>query len=288
LNGVLVFQSADRNLSLCHRWFQNLLEKSDNKEELSSFIAEENGQYLNTFTDAFHDPTIIGDATSSGYYRSSLSGLLPHIFNGLDTKYIYSIQIDGSIALDQVGRVHFDVGTLGNRVQIKDLSLKLIESKHMLDVVRPDPLLTLKCPKWHQKVYSLPFASLTTTTINITQDFPLIYGAKRVFFGMTESSASTPENCFMMHHGDITGIELKVNGVSRQNLATKGQIHAHMNKYYMNNTGHHSHFPPGITAYGQFQWLFFNFVSCDYPNINKGNNKKINIVGGVSSKVLRY
>jgi len=101
---------------------------------------------------------------------------------------------------------------------------------------------------------------------------------------MTESSASTPENCFIMHHGDITGIELKINGVSKHNLATKGQIHAHMNKYYVNNTGHHSHFPPGSTGYGQFQWLFYNFISCDYPNITKGNNKKINIVGGVSTK----
>jgi len=135
LNGVLVFQSSDKNLSLYHRWFQNLLEKSENKEELASYICEENGQYLSTFTDALHDPCIIGDATSSGYYRTSLSSILPHIFRGLDTRYIYSIQIDGSIALDQVGRVHYDVGTLGNRVQIKDLSLKLIESRHMVEVI---------------------------------------------------------------------------------------------------------------------------------------------------------
>jgi len=225
------------------------LEKSDSKEELSSFIAEETGQYLSTFTSAFHDLCIIGDAESSGYYNSSLLFLLPHLFTNLDTKYIYEIRIDGSIASDQVGRVHFDVGTLGNRVSIKDLSLKIKEARHMTKVEQIGHQLTLKAPRWHQRTYTTPFSASTATTISITADFPLIKGAKRVFFGMTESSTSTHEKCFMMHHTDITGIDFKVNGTSKHNLSTKALIHKHMNNDFKNCTGNHSLFPPSCTDY---------------------------------------
>jgi len=283
INGVKIFESSSKSLNLYHRWLQALMEKSDTKDELSSYIAEENGKYLGTYTTAYHDPAIVGDAESSGYYYSSLKFLFPELFKNLDTKFVYEIRLDASVASDQVGRVNFAVGTLGTRVSIKDLSLKIFEQRHATLIQRPVPCLMLKCPKWVQRTFTTPFSAVTTYTVNITRDFPLIKRMKRVFFGFTESSATTHSNAFLMHHDALTGIEYKINGTTKQNFDTQGLIHKHMNNYYKTQHGHHIHFPPGSTGYSQFQWLFFDFIQCSTNAVEKGDKSKV-ILGGRNSK----
>jgi len=209
INGVKVFESSSKNLNLYHRWLQALLERSDNIAELSSYIAEENGKYMATYTTAYHDAAIVGDAESSTYYFSSLKFLFPQMFKNIDTTYIYEIRIDATVASDQVGRVNFAVGTLGTRVSIKDLSLKILEQRHATKIVHPSTNLMLKTNKWFQRTFATPFSATTTYTINITRDFPLIKRAKRIFFGMTESSATTHSNAFIYYP---TSSHSRING----------------------------------------------------------------------------
>jgi len=274
INGVKCFESSSKALNLYHRWLQAIMERSDNKAEMESYIAEECGKHLTSYDADYHDVTSVGDGESSGYYHTSLATMFPHLFKNLDTKFIFEIRLDGTIASDLVGRLDYITNaTMNTRFSLKDLSLKLVEQRHATDVIHPCSNLTVKTPHWHQRTFVTPFSAATTYTVNITRDFPLIRRAKRIFFGMTEVSTTTHSNAFFMHHDAITGIEYSFNGVSKKNLNSKALIYKHMNNYYKTQCGHHCLFNVGETAWGHFQWLFFDLVESTYQNVKKGNVK---------------
>lgn len=244
-NDVLIYECASPNVDQAKKHVQRVFRRCKDALDYKNTILGD----LQTNTSTTYSSTI-SNANNNVQQSVNLSEFFHGILQGLWThrlkKFQLRIQLKSfNTATEMAQRIPHtaagtDVGRETRLPQFKNTRLRFRLERFKDD--RPDPIptsmpLILYHPRYEQVVYSKPFASVTTKTINIKNEFSPNKMINYLNFYLKNNSANVPA---ILHEGLSYFSEIKVshNGIEKEKYTGVSDFYRYLNKNLHNEYGH--------------------------------------------------